>query len=363
MKPRQNRFTIDLTFTSDNEFKRVLHERVNEWFVKNGRSKTDNPRMYIKTILTLAGFIGVYLLLLLFVQSAWQAVLCCVVLSLLVAGIGFNIQHDGGHKAISRHNWINKAMSLSLDAIGGSSYFWFWKHVVLHHRFVNIAGYDSDIDLAMGRLSPHKKYYPVFRLQHFYLWLFYGLLVLNWHLVADFKVLITGRVGSHQIPRPRGWDLVTFILGKLVFLSLTFGIPLLFHPVLNVLLCYLLIVFIAGILLSVVFQLAHCVQGTEFPQPYAGTHKMKSSWELHQMHESIDFARKNKVLTWLLGGLNFQKEHHLFPTISHVYYPAISRIVEETCHQFGISYTEYRTFWSALASHYRWLRQMSRKNA
>jgi len=66
------------------------------------------------------------------------------------------------------------------------------------------------------------------------------------------------------------------------------------------------------------------------------------------------------VLAWLLGGLNFQIEHHLFPMICHVHYPAICRIVEQTCKDFGVKYAEHPTFWSGVASHYRWLKQMGR---
>ena len=76
----------------------------------------------------------------------------------------------------------------------------------------------------------------------------------------------------------------------------------------------------------------------------------------------MDFARRSRVVSWLLGGLNFQIEHHLFPRICHVNYPAISKLVEETCREFGVAYTEHRSFRAGVASHFRWLRRMGMPN-
>ena len=110
--------------------------------------------------------------------------------------------------------------------------------------------------------------------------------------------------------------------------------------------------------LSVVFQAAHCVEEAEFPLPGEETGRIEHAWAVHQAETTVDFARRSPVLAWLLGGLNFQIEHHLFPKISHVNYPAISRLVEETCRDFGIRYAEHGSFQAAMASHFRWLRRM-----
>jgi linoleoyl-CoA desaturase len=87
---------------------------------------------------------------------------------------------------------------------------------------------------------------------------------------------------------------------------------------------------------------------------------MEAAWAVHQAEATVDFARNSRVLAWLLGGLNFQIEHHLFPMICHVHYPAICKMVEKTCRDFGVKYAEHPTFWSGVASHYRWLKQMGR---
>jgi linoleoyl-CoA desaturase len=81
---------------------------------------------------------------------------------------------------------------------------------------------------------------------------------------------------------------------------------------------------------------------------------------VHQVSSTVDFARGNRLLTWYLGGLNFQIEHHLFPHVSHVHYPALSKMVESTCANYGVPYFAYPGFFAALASHQRWLRQLGR---
>ena len=81
--------------------------------------------------------------------------------------------------------------------------------------------------------------------------------------------------------------------------------------------------------LSLVFQLAHTVEHTAFPVPAEDTGKLEDEWAVHQIKTTASFATNNKVVSWLVGGLNFQIRHHLFPKISHVHYPAINKIIKQ----------------------------------
>ena len=350
-----------LTFGHDNAFQLELRRRVAEHFRTTGRRQRDCGQMYVKTAILVAGFAGSYVLLVFGAQTWWQGLLLAMLLGLSAAGIGFNIQHDGSHQAYSNHPWVNKLMAMTLELIGGSSYLWRWKHVVFHHTYVNITGHDTDIDLGMlARLTPHQKRLAFHRWQHLYLWPLYGLLAIKWQLVDDFRKLIRGRISNQPFPRPRGWELVILVAGKVIFFALAFGIPLRFHSVGVVLLYYGVAGLVTGTALSVVFQVAHCVEEAEFPVPRASasTGRIDHAWAVHQAETTVDFARRSRLVMWLVGGLNFQTEHHLFPRISHVNYPAISTLVEETCRDFGIRYTEFTSFRAGMASHFRWLRRM-----
>jgi linoleoyl-CoA desaturase len=351
--------TRALSFGHDMAFQLALRRRVTEHFWTTGRRQRDCWQMYVKTAILLTGFAAVYVLLV-FVARTWvEGVLLAILLGLFAAGIGLNVQHDGGHRAYSDYPWVNRLMAMTLELIGGSSYLWRWKHGVFHHTYVNVTGHDTDIELApLARLAPHQKRLIFHRWQHLYLWPLYGLLAIKWQCLDDFRKVARGRINQHRVPRPKGWELVVFVAGKAVFFALAFGIPLQFHS-LGVVLCgYAISGIVTGFLLSVVFQVAHCVEEAEFPMPRASTGRIDHAWAVHQAETSVDFSRSSRIMSWLVGGLNFQIEHHLFPRISHVHYPAISELVEQTCREFGIKYTVHRSFRAGIASHFRWLRRM-----
>ncbi len=316
--------------------------------------------MYFKTAVILAAFASLYGLLVFVATQWWQALPLAIALGLAVVAIGFNVMHDASHEAYSDRRWVNRAMAKTLDLVGGSSYFWHWKHNVFHHTFVNVVGYDTDINLAgLGRLTPHHPRASIHRWQHLYVWFLYGVMVIKWHLYDDFRLALTSRMGGHRFPGPRRWQLFGFFAGKLVFFTLAFAIPLAFHPAWAVAAAYAVMAATTGIVLAVVFQLAHCVEQAHFPLAGAAG-RMDKPWAVHQVETSVDFARHSRAACWLLGGLNFQIEHHLFSRICHVNYPAIAPLVEQTCREFGVVYHYNTTFPVRLRSHYRWLRALGR---
>jgi linoleoyl-CoA desaturase len=348
-----------LKFGTGDRFYAELRRRVDQYFRATGKRRRDCPRMYLKTALVLAWFVACYVLLVFVMGTWWLAVPAAMLLGLSMAAIGFNIQHDGGHHAYSGRAWVNRLMAMSLDLLGGSSYIWARKHNGIHHAYANITGVDDDIDVGFfGRLSPHQKRLRFHRLQHFYMWPLYGFLPLKWQLYDDFRDVVTGHAGGQPYARPKGWDLAVFLGGKTVFFSLALAIPLLLHPVLTVLLFYLASSFVQGVMLGVVFQLAHCVEEASFPLPRLDTGRMETAWAIHQLETTVDFARRSRLLSWFVGGLNFQIEHHLFPQICHVNYPQISPLVEQTCREFGLKYAAQQSLAASIVSHFRWLRRM-----
>src|SRR5574341_242633 len=352
---------MQITFERATAFHQEVKARVAEYFARTGARPRDLPRMYLKTAAILAWFAVSYYLLVFAAATWWQAAGAGLSLGLAVAAVGFNIQHDGAHGGYTDSKLVGRMMAFALDIMGGSSYFWRWKHNVLHHTYPNITGADDDIDVGpLARLAPQQPRFGFHRFQHLYMWPLYGFVTSKWQIVDDFKEFIRGKVGTRRVPRPKGLELILFAAGKLVFFSLAFAIPLLVHPWWTVLLGYAAISFVTGVLLGVVFQMAHCVAEADFPAPAPDTLRMAAEWAVHQVHTTVDFARKSRLLTVYLGGLNYQIEHHLFPHICHLHYPKIAPIVEEVCRRFGVRYQAHPHLWAALASHYRWLRVMGR---
>jgi linoleoyl-CoA desaturase len=85
---------------------------------------------------------------------------------------------------------------------------------------------------------------------------------------------------------------------------------------------------------------------------------MEDAWLVHEVKTTANFARSNPVLCWYVGGLNFQIEHHLFPRICSIHYPAISPIVEEVAKKYDIPYHHHPTLGQAVRSHLRMLKQL-----
>ena len=348
----------EVSFQKNTDFRLELSKRIDRYFETSGLERRDHPKMYQKTAVIIAWLIASYVLLVLWAPSIVPALILSLSLSLSMAGSGFCIQHDGNHRGYSKRTWINRLAAFSLDALGGSSYMWHWKHNVRHHCYTNIVGVDADIDVGgLCRLAPQQRHLWPHRFQHLYMWFFYGLISIKWHLWDDFHALATGRLDHQLYPRPKGTALLTLIAGKAIFVCLALVIPLYFHPLWMVASFYVLVSFVLGMTLTVVFVLAHCVSEAAF----ASAGPIESEWSVHQIETTVDFARDNRLLNWYLGGLNLQVEHHLFPNICHVHYRAMSDIVEAVCREYGVRYKTHKSMLSALASHYRWLREMGRR--
>lgn len=347
-------------FSRERLFQQDLQARVEDRLATLSRSKYGGLRIYAKTALLLA-WAGASYWGLLASAHWWQMLPLAVSMGLALAAIGFNISHDGNHGAFSSSRLVNRVMGGMHDFLGVSSYVWRWKHNVFHHSYPNVHGLDDDIDLgALCRMSHHQRHFAHQRLQHLYMWVLYGLIVPKWQFYDDFVSVARGRVGDHSFPRPRGTELAVFVLGKLAFLAWAFLIPVLFHPLLVVMLVYGFVALVQGVTLSVVFQLAHSNEETHsFSAEDTGAVAGRE-WAVHQVETTANFARRNRLLTWYVGGLNHQVEHHLFPRISHVHLSAIADVVEQTCRDHGIRYNDHPTFRSAVASHFAWLRDMGR---
>jgi len=348
-------------FTGSSEFAQAVKARAAAHLAEHGSRAT--PHMLRKTALIL-GWLGGSYAALFFVHAWWQVVPLAVSLGLAMAAVGFDIQHDGGHGAYSSRGWLNLLAAHALDLIGGSSYVWHWKHNVTHHTYANIAHVDGDTDVGpFARLTPHHRWRVWHRFQHLYLWLLYGLISFKWVFFDDFRDLITGRIGTQRFPRPKPGRLAALLGMKAFYVGWALVLPLCLRPWQGVLLAYVVAAVTLGVVLAMVFQLAHCVEGAEFPAAPEGTDKLDRDWATHQVQTTVDFARESRVLTWFLGGLNFQVEHHLFPRVSHLHFPALSQIVETTCAEFGVPYRAFPSFRAALGSHARWLLEMSRRPA
>jgi linoleoyl-CoA desaturase len=236
---------------------------------------------------------------------------------------------------------------------------WKMQHNVLHHTYTNIAGLDEDIDTKLAlKLSPHGKTTKAHRYQWIYAFFLYSILTLYWGLLKDLVQYIKYKKAgmNRQSAVKNTWWLVRTSAVKLLYFGVFIFLPIILGmPVWQAIAGFLVMHAVSGWILSVVFQLAHVVPDTYFPQPDSEG-RIPYSWAEHQLRTTMNFSRQNKLLSWYVGGLNFQIEHHLFTKICHVHYPAISEIVKQTATEYGVPYYEKRTFGEALRAHIQFLR-------
>jgi linoleoyl-CoA desaturase len=338
-----------------------LKKRINDYFETSGKSVTGNKQLFIKAGVLFTAFLGLYVHLVFFTPSTIWAVLECVILGLVVAGIGFNIMHDGAHGSFSKYKWVNNVAAFSLNLLGGSSFMWNVKHNVIHHAYTNIDGVDDDIDIQPWmRMSSTQPKLKMHKYQHFYFWFLYSMLYILWVFVLDYQKYFKRKIGGMPLKKMTAWDHIVFWGFKAIYLFLFFLVPFYTVGFVPTIIGFLIFSVIAGFILSIVFQLAHTVEHTHFPVPHDESGKLDDEWAIHQLKTTANFAPKNKLISWLVGGLNYQIEHHLFPKISHVHYPAIRKIIKQACSEFNVPYTEYKKMSHAVISHVLFLKQMGR---
>ncbi len=347
-----------------NQFFATLKKRVDDYFVTNNITRYGNTTLVIKTIALAILYVGPFLALLFLQPGMGISMLLWTVMGIGLAGMGMSVMHDGNHGSYSSNKTTNYLMAHTLNFMGGSTMNWKLQHNILHHTYTNIEHMDDDIAPKPAlRLSPHSAPSKYAKYQWIHGFFLYGLTTLFWVTAKDFMQYVRYRKNGVNTANQAESRIILakMILLKIIYFAAFFGIPVLMFniPFMQVLTGFLWMHFLAGVVLSTIFQLAHTLEGTCHPLPdERGI--VENDWAIHQMNTTMNFARHNKLLSWYVGGLNFQVEHHLFPRISHVHYPAIAPIVKQTAEEFNIPYLEHRTFGEAFQAHVRFLKKLGR---
>jgi linoleoyl-CoA desaturase len=347
------------------EFSKALNARVSAYFKDRKEGRYANAEMIIKTIFMFLLYWTPFAVVLSgAVTAGWLYFLLMIVMGFGLAGIGLSVMHDANHGAYSKNRWVNKLIGYSMNLVGGNATNWKIQHNVKHHTYTNIHGHDEDVSPKGGilRLSPNCDKKTIHKYQHIYAWFLYGLMTISWIGVKDITQLVGyTKDGMLKKQQPIGKAWVWIILTKLVYYSYVLVLPLIFSPFSwwMVLLGFLVMHYVAGFILAIIFQPAHVMEVNEFPIPNED-HLVEENWSVHQLKTTCDFAQNSRIFSWYVGGLNFQIEHHLFPNICHVHYRKIAKIVRETAEEFNMPYKTYRTFWSALVGHGKMLYALGR---
>jgi linoleoyl-CoA desaturase len=343
-------------------FKTLLDERIDEYFTNTKKEKRGNWNLYSKTIILLSSMVLVYLAIVVNILPIWVMLLLCAFLGLIQSGIGFNVMHDAAHGSYSNNPKLNNFIAwIGGDLIGGSTFFWKIKHNIIHHTYTNIEGIDDDIaKYPLFRLSPEQERKWFHKYQFIYATPLYLFTTFNWILFDDYLKMVTKKINNTQVSSMTLKDHFIFWSGKIVNLIIFLIIPIIIFGFWKALLGFFVMHMALGLSIALVFQMAHAVEETAFPVPN-DANKIENEWAIHQVETTANFAMNNKIISWLVGGLNYQVEHHLYPKISHIHYPQISKIVRETCDEMQVKYNAFPSFWRAILSHYGYLKLLGTK--
>jgi linoleoyl-CoA desaturase len=214
------------------------------------------------------------------------------------------------------------------------------------------------------RFSKHSEWKWYHRFQHYYSVLLYGLLTINWAITADFlqmKRYMKRKLSQGKFPNPFvNWT--KLLISKILYFTFWIIIPIFIFKILwwKVLISFIVMHYTAGLILTIVFQLAHIMDEADMPLPDSKGN-IKNSWAIHQLKTTVNFACDNKLVNWFTGGLNHQIEHHIFPNISHIHYDKIAKIVRKTAKEFNLPYNEFKNTKDAIVAHFNHIRLMGIK--
>jgi len=353
-----NEHNIRFLKRSEDPFYLELQAAVEASIAQQARAAKGNVRGLLRACLVLAVLTVCYAHVLFVPAPVYVKIAEAFVLGLCIAATGLNVAHDALHSTLYPNRHINRIFGYSMDIVGSSSYLWKINHGA-HHAFTNVHGKDGDIkESPILRLCPQAPHKPLHRYQHitaipvyasFYLLVVYVFNVIN---ILGYNF---GK-GDFRLKHPAG-KVMEFILLKLLYLVLWVFIPLFVADIpFGVWLAgYLIASVTAGIALTLLFFVAHDVETTRF-EDYADDKEL--SWATHQLHTTVNF-RAHPIISYFVGGLNYQIEHHLFPGVSSVYYKDLSPIVSSIARKYGVPYQVNKSFGQAILSHFRLLKQLS----
>ncbi len=352
-----------VTFNNSNAvFFTGLKKDVEAYFQEKNIKKTGNTELYLKTIILIPASVAMYCAILFVAMPFWLMAIVSAVLGLALASIGFNVMHDACHGSYSSKKWVNELLGYTINTLGGNAFIWKQKHNIIHHTYVNVDGLDDDIAKSpLIRQCHTQKWVPAHRVQHLYLPLVYAITSFAWAFIMDFTKYFTNKVYKTPLQKMSAWDHAIFWFSKIMYVVAYVLVPLYFLGGANFALFFCVMHYFKGTALALVFQLAHVVEEVEFETASTEDKVIENEFAIHQVKTTANFAMDNIFVNWYVGGLNFQIEHHLFPRISHVHYPALSPLVQKHCELNGIEYNYNKTMIGAIASHWRFMKELGKK--
>ena len=342
---------------NDSDFFSELIKKVDVYMEKKGGNRFADTSIYLKGSFLIGLYLSCYTLLLSQKPGKGVSVLLVMIMGLAGVMIVFNIVHDASHNVLFKSKSLNKAAAYFGDLMGMNSYIWNIRHNIQHHTFTNVAGGDVLLDsIPFIRVCSQQKKLPMHKYQVWYVPFLYMFYSIFWVFFIDINMFRQKQMGNYKNISHSRQEWIKIILFKsfYLFYMIIFPAWIINIPLSTVLIGFLIYHMVAGILLSTVVVLGHCVEGAEYVAP-DDDGIIQNSFMQHEWNATYDCSTDSKLLHWITGGLNTHLAHHLFPKLCHCHYLAVTRIIKEHCAEHQIDYPHY-SLGDAIISHFNFLR-------
>lgn len=317
----------------ENGFYNILKDRVNTYFGKQSKKWTFN---YLGTVLSSIGFFGLSQYLTFTSESTIIKALSSFTSGCSMVFLGYNVLHDASHYAISNYPKLNNLFSSIIQSTTFLNHtLWGYHHVIRHHQYTGMIEFDHD-------LHNHRPFYRKIKLNHkykyevspnflTYKYVMFELFIPGIAFGQSLSYLLwwkNKKLGKMKLPdifgKTQDYVQYSFSLLYILFYIAYAGLPYLY--------CY-----IVG--LNLLYWI-----GSAPDHDMYDTHKQIEKhdklidWGEMQVRHSGNFMESYPLFTRYMGGINYQIEHHLFPSLSNHKLKEISPIVKKTCKEFNIPY-------------------------
>ncbi|KAJ3768916.1 delta-5 fatty acid desaturase [Lentinula raphanica] len=344
------------SFPPEAEFSLTLKKRVNHYF----RSSRIDPRRslsgYIRYFLTAVSICSFYWLQwTTFRNAEFMFYALSIALGAAIAQYSLSAFHDGSHGAAGYSPVVWRILAMGHDFFNGcSSTLWAYQHVMSHHIFTNVEGFDSDIDtsdMEFYRIKHSQAYFAIYKYQRIYAPILYFFLGISIR-IGDLWNLYRGRRGPLRVNTFTLSQLIIFWGGKLFFHTTRIILPLYWgNPLWKVTSAFLLTDCTFSIIVTMIFQATHLVETVAFPQVNPNTGNIDMEWTRLQVETAQDYSHDKPLMSFFSGSLNYQVAHHLFPYVAQEHLPAVTRIVRQTAQEFDVKYEIKEGLWAAIGGH------------
>ena len=347
-----------MKFTSKNnsDFFTTLSQKVNLYLEKTGGNRFGSPLTHIKSFFLVTLYFSIYIVLLTCELNTWFSILLVAMMGLTAVMSVFNIVHDASHNVLFKNPKHNRLAAYLGDIMGMNSYIWDIRHNIQHHTFTNVVGGDVLLDnIPFIRVCPQQKKLAMHKYQTWYVVLLYMLYSIFWIFFIDLSMFRKKQMGNYKDLHHSKQEWMKLFLFKSFYIFYMLIIPVWFANISlpTVLIGFLIYHMAAGILLSTVVVLGHCVEGAAYTAP-DDNGIIQNSWMQHEWDSTYDCNTNTRWLHWITGGLNTHIAHHLFPKFCYRHYYDITNIIKQHCMEYGINYPHYNLS-KAIVSHFKFL--------